>query len=213
MAVMKRVAEVVTSWPTLGFTFVLAFFLMWWVLSIIVSGLDGTDVDADGDGMSDDFFGKVGHYVGVGSVPLSLGLTVLSFGAWSVSLLASLVFHGRTSSAPIGAAIAVATSILALFAGFGCARKFATTFASVFEFHAGPTRSDGVGAQVKVRTLHVDNNFGEAEVLTGTRANAIVRVRADPGLYKRGDIGVIVDYDAVQNTFAIVPLDQTIVDN
>jgi hypothetical protein len=50
-------------------------------------------------------------------------------------------------------------------------------------------------------------------VLTGTRANAIVRVRADPGLYKRGDIGVIVDYDAVQNTFAIVPLDQTIVDN
>jgi hypothetical protein len=205
---MHRVAEVVTQWPTLGFTVLLAFFLMWWVLSLIVSGLDGTELDTDGDGVNDDLFGKVGHFIGIGSLPFSFGLTVLAFVAWSTSLLLSLLpFAAKTG---VGVGFGIGVGIVALIVGVLCTRKVASAFAPVFDFHGGPRREDAKGAKVKVRTQHVDEGFGEAEVLNGPRIHSIVRVRAKAGLYQRGDIAMIVDYQSEADTFALVPLDESL---
>jgi hypothetical protein len=205
---MHRVAEVVTQWPTLGFTVLLAFFLMWWVLSLIVSGLDGTELDTDGDGVNDDLFGKVGHFIGIGSLPFSFGLTVLAFVAWSTSLLLSLLpFAAKTG---VGVGFGIGVGIVALIVGVLCTRKVASAFAPVFDFHGGPRREDAKGAKVKVRTQHVDEGFGEAEVLSGPRIHSIVRVRAKAGLYQRGDIAMIVDYQPEADTFALVPFDESL---
>jgi hypothetical protein len=216
---MHRVAEVATQWPTLGFTVLLAFFLMWWILSLIVSGLDGTDLDTDGDGVNDDLFGKVGHFIGIGSLPFSFGLTVLAFVAWSTSLLLSLLpfaakADGRRGSrgVPVGVGIGfgIGIGVVALVVGVLCTRRVASLFAPVFDFHGGPRREDAKGAKVKVRTQHVDENFGEAEVLSGPRIHSIVRVRAKAGVYQRGDIAMIVDYQPEADTFALVPLDESL---
>lgn len=209
---MKRVAEVATTWPTLGFTAFLAFFLVWWVLSLAVSGIDGADIDADGDGVSDDLFGKVGHFVGIGSVPLSLGLTILALAAWSVSLLAQLVIRGHVAGG-VSFALAIAVSLAAVWIGLLFTRRVAGWCAPIFDFHGGPRRGDAMGARVKVRTVHVDETFGEAEVLNGPRAHSIVRVRAPAGEFKRGDVAMIVDYDEMKDTFALVPLDDVLLDH
>ncbi len=209
---MERVAEVATSWPTLGFTVLLAFFLVWWVLSLAVSGLDGTDLDADGDGISDDLFGKVGHFVGIGSVPLALGLTIFAAGSWSISMLLQLVLSERGSGIT---AVLVAAVIAFVATGLGLVftRRVSKWCAPVFDFHPGPRRADAAGAKVKVRTLHVDETFGEAEVLTGPRANSIVRVRAKRGAFSRGDVAMIVDYNEGTDTFALVEIDDILRDD
>ena len=209
---MDRVVEVATAWPTLGFSVLLAFFLVWWVLSLAVSGIDGTDLDADGDGVSDDLFGKVGHFVGIGSVPLALGLTIFAAGAWSVSLLLQLVTTD-TASGLSAVAVAVVIALAAVVVGLVFTRRVSKWCAPIFDFHPGPRREDAVGAKVKVRTLHVDESFGEAEVLTGPRVNAIVRVRAKRGEFKRGDVAMIVDYNEVADTFALVELDRVLRDD
>lgn len=118
---MHRVAEVATQWPTLGFTVLLAFFLMWWILSLVVSGLDGTDLDTDGDGVNDDLLGRVGHFIGIGSLPFSLGLTVLAFVAWSTSLLLSLLPFAAKAGVGIGFGIGIGA--VALIVGVLCTRR------------------------------------------------------------------------------------------
>ncbi len=205
---MHRVAEVATQWPTLGFTVLLAFFLMWWILSLVVSGLDGTDLDTDGDGVNDDLFGRVGHFIGIGTLPFSFGLTVLAFVAWSTSLILSLLPFAAKAGAGIGLGLGI--GVAALLVGVLCTRRVALAFAPVFDFHGGPHREDAKGAKVKIRTQHVNETFGEAEVLTGPRIHSIVRVRAKAGLYQRGDIAMIVDYQAEADTFALVPLDESL---
>jgi hypothetical protein len=205
---MHRVAEEATQWPTLGFTVLLAFFLVWWLLSLVVSGLDGTEIDADGDGASDDLFGRIGHFIGIGSLPFSLGLTVLAFVAWSTSLLLSLLPFAAKAGVGIGFSIGI--GVVALIVGVLCTRRVAMAFAPVFDFHGGPHREDAKGAKVKIRTQHVNETFGEAEVLSGPRIHSIVRVRAKAGLYQRGDIAMIVDYQADADTFALVPLDESL---
>ncbi len=216
---MHRVAEEATQWPTLGFTVLLAFFLVWWLLSLVVSGLDGSEIDADGDGASDDLFGRIGHFIGIGSLPFSLGLTVLAFVAWATSLLLSLLpfaakAEGQRGSrgVPVGVGIGLGAGIgvVALIVGVLCTRRVAMAFAPVFDFHGGPHREDAKGAKVKIRTQHVNETFGEAEVLTGPRIHSIVRVRAKAGMYQRGDIAMIVDYQADADTFALVPLDESL---
>jgi hypothetical protein len=216
---MHRVAEEATQWPTLGFTVLLAFFLVWWLLSLVVSGLDGTEIDTDGDGANDDLFGRIGHFIGIGSLPFSLGFTVLAFVAWSTSLLLSLLpfaakADGRRGSrgVPVGVGIGfgIGIGVVSLIVGVLCTRRVAMAFAPVFDFHGGPHREDAKGAKVKIRTQHVNETFGEAEVLSGPRIHSIVRVRAKAGLYQRGDIAMIVDYQAEADTFALVPLDESL---
>lgn len=206
---MKRVGEVATTWPTLGFTAVLAFFLVWWVLSLAVSGIDGADIDADGDGASDGLFGRIGHFVGIGSVPLSFGLTILALGSWSISLLAELAV-GERLDGPGGLAFAVAVSVASVWIGLQLTRRVVKRFAPVFDFHSGPSRRDAHGATVKVRTQFVDDRFGEAEVLDGPRVHSIVRVRATLGQFKRGDVAMILDYNEVSDTYALIPIDSSL---
>jgi hypothetical protein len=254
---VDRVVDIITTWPTIAFTFLLAFCLVWWLLSLVVSGLDGdfdTDVDAHGHGgavghAGQTSAGHAGHghtshaghgdghaghgnghgdghghghghgdghggggvlrhlvqLVGIGSVPLSLALTVLSFGCWSTSLLLSVVVGDR-----LGAPVRLGIGAVALVAGFLLSGLFARWTAPVFALTSGPTRADGTGARVRVRTLYVDPSFGDAEVLTGPRKNAIVRVRAPEGEFVRGDEGLIVAYDEATDSFSIVALDEVL---
>ena len=60
--------------------------------------------------------------------------------------------------------------------------------------------------------MHVDEHFGEAEVLNGPRVHSIVRVRAKAGEFTRGDVAMIVDYNDGLDTFMLVPLDEILRD-
>ena len=245
---MDRVIEVVSTWPTVGFTALLIVFLTWWLVSLIVSGIDGDfggdldadmggDIDADlgGDGAQGTHThtpGGSGRHLtpgtrrastgrsrtrrglvstvlratGLGSTPLSLGLTVFSFGAWSASLLATLTWRDRLIGGTATAA-GLGTVALALVVGSIVVRRFAALMAPVFEDNYAPVRSDGAGAQARIRTTYVDETFGQAEILTGPTRHSIVKVRAPAQCFVRGDIVLIVGYDAASDSFDIAELD------
>jgi hypothetical protein len=271
---MNRVVELVSSFPTVVFTGLLAFCLVYWLLSLVISGLDGSgEVDADSD-FDADFDGDVGNgsghggsvshagHVGVGGhaghmghashgghdvhgahtsdhvshavgnhgahggrsfsakfaktlrlgeVPLALGLTVLSFGAWATSGIMQLVFDGVTKKHPlihlVSLAISIAIMFVALALGFRLLGAFAKVSAPLFVTTTAPMRHEALGGTCRIRTTHVTGSLGEAEVLTGVAKGQIVRVRTDKGDFVRGDIAQLVDYDETTSAFTIVELD------
>jgi hypothetical protein len=285
---MKRVIELLSSFPTVVFTAVLAFCLVWWFISLVVSGADGTgETDVDGDVDFDGDFGSGGHpgghsvggpvghvghvgHVGngpvghsgptvgahasgashvdhsghlghgpghgaahggahrgghqgrsvsarlaksfrLGEVPLSLGFTVLSFGAWAISGVLQLAFEGFTNSHRIAHAVVVLVSIAILLisaaCGFALLGYFAKISAPLFVTTTAPLRNEALGGTCRIRTTHVSGTLGEAEVLTGVAKGQIVRVRTDSGDFVRGDIAQLVDYDESTSAFTIVELD------
>lgn len=206
---MDRVIEIVSTLPTVVFTALLVVFLTWWLLSFIVSGLDVDLSDGEPSDIGDHDHGGLESLIrllGFGTVPLALGLTVFSFGAWATSLLLALAWDARTSGA-IAVALALATLVAAAIIGSLLVRRFAVLMAPVFDDTRAPGRADAHGARVRVRTTYVDERFGQAEVLDGPTRHNIVKVRAPAGRFQRGDIGMIVDFDATTDSFALIELD------
>lgn len=201
---MERVVQIVSTLPTVVFTAMLIVCLTWWLLSFVISGLevDMSEADPSDSGGLEEFI----RGLGFGSVPLALALTVFSFGAWAASLLLSLTWDARTSGA-ITAAMAIGTIVASAFVGSFIVRRFATLMAPVFDDTRAPGRADAHGASVRVRTTYVDERFGQAEVLDGPTRNNIVKVRAPAGRFQRGDVGMIVDFDEVTDSFALIELD------
>jgi hypothetical protein len=221
---MNRVLELVGSFPTVVFTAVLAFCLVWWIISLVLSGGEGgndgdTDFDVDpdakfGHGHAGHSHAKGGHHgpgwklakvIRFGEVPLSLSLTVISFGAFAVSGLLQLAAEGKTKhvATPVGITI----MLFSLAIGGILHRWFAQATQPLFVTTTAPERHAAIGATCRIRTTHVTASLGEAEVTSGSAIGQIVRVRTDSGDFVRGDIAHLVGYDEQSGAFTIVELD------
>lgn len=226
---MNRVIETVSSFPTVVFTAVFAFCLAWWLVSLFVSGIDGSgeaDVDADVDtdfdvdsgdvDAGDELATKMARALHVGEVPLSMSLTVLSFGAWASSGLAQLVLDDIAKKGKWGSGLRliVALAILALgvFVGGLLLRVFAKATKPVFVTTLATSRHSALGATCRIRTTNVTASLGEAEVMSGENKGQIVKVRTDRGDFVRGDVAQLVGYDEDTGAFTIVELDPVLRD-
>lgn len=188
------ITQTLTTFPTAIFTGILIFCLAWWLITLLVAGLDA-DVDLDADGPD---------LLGFGNLPIALAVTLLAFGAWATSLLATVALDDGDSP-PIGLILGIGAG--AIVGGLLFLRLAAKPLSRLFHTEQGPARTDSVGAICKIRTLHVDQRFGDAEIVSGTTKGSIIRVRAAPGLFHRGDLAHVIDFDEAAEAFAIAELD------
>jgi hypothetical protein len=143
--------------------------------------------------------------IGFGQVPLSLSLTVLSFGAFAVSGLLQLAAEGNDATDNV--AVGLVIMLIALGAGGLLHKWFARVTQPVFVTNTAPSRHAAIGATCRIRTTHVTASLGEAEVTSGSAIGQIVRVRTDSGDFARGDVAHLVGYDQSSGSFTIVELD------
>lgn len=209
---MDRLVELLTEFPTVVFTSLLAFCLAWWIVSLVVSGADGDfDADVDGDadldvGNADGFHHSIGRALQLGTVPLSLACTVLAFGAWALSLMGQMVIDALDVTGVVLVLLGLVLIVAALAFGVVLLKAVAKPAARVFVTETAPGRHDSVGATCKVRSITETRQIVDAEVLTGRTKGSIIRVTAPAGQFARGDLALVVDVDE-RDVFTIHPLD------
>lgn len=207
---MDRLVELLTEYPTVVFTSLLAFCLAWWIVSLVVSGADGdfdadTDADVDIDG-GDSISHSLGRVLQVGTIPLSLACTLLVFVAWAVSLVGQMVIDNLDPTGAAKVLLGLAVIGIALIAGAYGLKVISRPAARLFVTELAPGRHDSLGATCKVRSVTDRGVLVDAEVLTGPTKGSIVRVSAPVGQFRRGDVALLVDVDE-RDVFTIHPLD------
>ena len=223
-----KLIELMSRFPTVVPTAVLIFCLAWWIVSLLVSGVD-TDTGAMARGRGPagarglprgGRAGRRGKRVSrsgsrsrlrrslhMDVLPLSMAVTVLSFGTWAVSLIGSLVLDRADLTGWAFAAAGAGLLSVALLAGLGLLSLFAIPAEKVFVTHVAPNRGDAVGATCKIRSIRGDR--GDARMLTGTTAGAIVSIELAPGVtLVSGDEALVVSYDEADSRFVVVELDE-----
>jgi hypothetical protein len=196
---MKRLIELLTEFPTVIFTAVLAFCLAWWIVSIVVSGADG-DFDADLDA-------DVDHPLHLGHLPLSLACTILVTFAWALSLLGQIALDAFVLTGVILVAGSIALAVASVAFGLKMLGILAKPAARIFVSEPAPHRHASVGASCRIRTTHVTDSFGDAEVLDGPTKGSLVKVRSNGHEFARGDVALIIEFDERSEAFAIVEHD------
>jgi hypothetical protein len=217
---MHDVLQAALAFPTVIYTVALGILLVYW-LFVMLGALDidlfGADADvgdvgdvgavADvGDaGDAGGFFQAAGA-LGLGRVPLTVGLTTVVLIAWVVCLLATHYLIGAGGGVSlwlVGPGVFVGAFLVGVIAGSFSVRPLIPLFST----QSGKRRTDYVGSTCTITTGRVDAGFGQATVVEGGDV-LVVPVRCDrpEAELGRGLQALIIDYDKKRQAYVIVPI-------
>jgi hypothetical protein len=188
--------ELITAFPAVVFTGLLAFCLAWWLIATVAGVGDGVDSEADADGALDD----IGDALGISSVPPAIGLSVVSFVGWVVTLLLTAGLRATDAGGAVLATAGLAGVVIAFAVGVLIARPLARRAAPLFVTELAPSEREAIGAFARVRSPEIDDDdtlpAGEVVVTSGALRGATFRAKAGPGRrYTSGATVHIVDVD------------------
>lgn len=188
---MSAFFDAALSLPTVVFTGVLGFFLVYALLTIVgaldIEWLDGV-LDVDDTGWD-------------AGVPLAVVVGVSSVFAWLTSF-AAMKFLPDNTLIKIGVGLGAAA--IGAFVGGSVCRPFRTFF-NVTE---GPRRAEIVGKVCTIRSMQVSDGAGTAEI-----GDFIAEVRCfRPNELTIGSKAIVYEYDSQQGTYHVGPLPSAISD-
>ena len=204
---MAKFIEVALSFPTLAFSIVLAFCVLYWLL--VGLGLAELDLDLDigldtpelGD--VDGLAGILGR-LGLDHLPMMLVVTVVGFFGWFFSYFAQLLlpwmFTGWLRWL-VGSGIVFAAFVIAVFLSAAVLRPVRRWLLA----RQAQAEKTLLGEIAVVRTPTVNAETGMADVDDGG-AGLILQVRADPAAgIQRGDRVVLMEFDAAAHVYRVIP--------
>lgn len=153
----------------------------------------GGDVDADVDG------GGLWHGLGLGDVPVTISVSLITMTAWCGSLLGMHYVAGTAGW--WGAVVLVLAVVIAL----PIAALLIRPIAPVFAVKEGKSNADYIGHACTITTGSVDDRFGQATIEDGGTV-LIIAVRCDqPGKLARGDRALIIEFDRERQAYLVEP--------
>lgn len=188
------------GFPTVVFTVLLGFFLLYAVATLIgaadVEWLDGAlGVDDAQPGT----FESALTALGIAGIPLTIVAGVATIFGWMTSYIASRFFAG---SLLIELGILAAAGAI----GIGVSAIALRPLRGVFQTAEGPRRNHLVGKIAEVRSLRVDEHHGTAEI-----GGFIAEVRCfRDNTLTVGSKAIVYDYDATTGIYAVGPIDPSI---
>lgn len=191
----------ISIFPTVIFTAIVMFVMLYW-LTVLFGMFELESPDLDGDGLS----GLLVKF-GLNDVPILVILTFFGLSGWFISfVLMNLsqsmlvdLFNNTLVRFGVGAVVLGLSVALSLWITSILVRPIRKVAKS------NPTNNASllIGKTAVVRTLTVDENFGEA-VLADGGAGLILKVRAVDSTFVQGDKVRLLAYLAEQNAYQVV---------
>lgn len=139
-------------------------------------------------------------------LPATISISLLVTFSWLVSVVAMQIVSRLIPSDPGLGVRAIVLGVSPLVA-LPLSAIVSIPLAKLFVQHQAPTKTGLIGMTCRLRTGKVTEKFGEATLEDGG-AGLVLQVRVDAGAsLKRGDLALIVDFDAAKDSFLIVPLE------
>lgn len=184
---MGDFVDAALSFPTVVLTVLLAVVVLYWVL-VLIGTLDVEIGDLDlGDG------------IGLGGVPVSVTISVLTVVSWFVCLAGTVLLGHDTL---VGIGVLVVSLLIGLFA----ARLVVVPLRKLYVTGGEASRSDFLGRECVIRTGSVTDAFGQAEVAAADGSSAIIQVRqTGEHALTNGHRALIFDYDIDGEFFWVAP--------
>ncbi|MCD9030786.1 hypothetical protein LDO32_03430 [Luteimonas sp. Y-2-2-4F] len=204
---MSEFLSTALGYPTLVYSVALAFCVAYWLLA--ATGLVDIDLDAL-DGLdAGETHGVAGVFarLGLDRVPVMAVLTLLALVGWLCTYFAHLLLLGPLSGglrwlAGTGIALlALLPAVLVTAAVLRPVRRWLLALRP-------PSQQSLLGRTAVVRSPEVSPSNGSADLDDGG-AGLILQVRSDAAAApRRGDRVVLVEFNAPENTYRVVPEDE-----
>ncbi|HEX6086586.1 MAG TPA: hypothetical protein VF266_18800 [Thermoanaerobaculia bacterium] len=188
------------SLPTVVFTVLLGFFLIYSILTLLGAlDLEWLDGLLGIDDVNDSVLEGGLHALGVAGIPLTLFGGVSCIFAWLASFTAMRFLPDATL-------VKIGVGLGAALVGLAIGSRVVRPFRSFFTTTEGPTRKQLVGKIATIRSLQVNDSLGTAEI-----GDLVADVRCfRTNNLTVGSKAIVYDYDAETQTYHVGPVDPSI---
>lgn len=223
---MPELIDASLRFPTVIFTIGLGIALVYW-LFVMLGALDidllgGGDASGAAKGIGDavggakgageavkpdvgDGDGGVFKFLGLAGVPVTISVSVIFLLGWVLSLLA--MHYGADALGTLGGWLSPLVLLVVIVLGVPLAGLLVRPLAPMFEFKAGKSNQDYVGATCTITTGHVDDEFGQATIEDGGTV-LVIPVRCDSkGALTRGARALVIEFDPARQAYVVEPAD------
>lgn len=205
---MAEFLDVALAFPTLPYSIVLCFSVIYWLLAatgiVDEGGLgsgDGGDFHSSHDGVSG--ISAMFARLGLGGAPTMLVVLLLAFFGWTITYFVHLMFL-QPLSAPLRWCIGAAVAVAALVPGAAISAWVLRPIRRLL-LRLRPVMQESIlGKTGIVASPDVTAERGYARVDDGG-AGLVLQVRAQAGAsYARNDRVRLIDYEKTQNHYLVV---------
>lgn len=145
---------------------------------------------------------------GLGGVPVTVVLSLLTALAWFLSLAGSAAVRSLHAGAPVRALLYAAVVAAALAGSWSATWVLVRPLRRLFPDVRPPSRADFTGRVCVIRTGRVTAHFGQAEVAAPDGSTAVVQVRQHgDDTFTAGSTALLYDYDPEGEFFRVAPFD------
>ncbi|MEV0280390.1 hypothetical protein AB0I22_28925 [Streptomyces sp. NPDC050610] len=204
------------GFPAVVFSFALVVVVAYWLL-VLVGGVDSDghghhdlsdghgDASADGhaDGSGPGGLTGLVAAAGLGGVPVTVVLSLLTAFAWFLALAGTVLLEKTDAQGLTRTLLGAGVLAGAVVGSWAVTWVLLRPLRRLFPDERPPSRLDFVGRICVVRTGRVDSGFGQAEVAAEDGSTAIIQVRTDESGLAAGATALIFDYDADGEFFRI----------
>lgn len=203
----------ISSFPTAIFTVLLAVCTLYWICAMFglvdIDALDLTSHDgglghAHHETIDPDVFAGLLLKLGLNGVPLTIIVSFISLFGWTISYFAVHFLFPLVPDGLLQYVAGIPILIGALFIAATITSVLIRPLRPLFKDATQDTLKLVLGQTAVVRTSHVDEKFGEANLADGG-AGLILKVRAAEGQnFSKGDRVVLLEYFKESNTYRVV---------
>lgn len=207
---MNPFYQTITSFPTVIFTGLLLFCLLYWLVAMLgMVDIDFLDLDLDGDvdvADADAQHALAGLLLKLGlhGVPMTIILTILSLIGWLISYYASYFTAALLPEGILRIAAGIPTFLVSSYVAALITGQIIKPFRTMFAKLDVDETKHMLGQTVVVRSAVVTSERGEAFMNDGG-AGLILNVRASgDDQFKKGDELVLIEKLNEQNLYRVV---------
>ncbi|MFW5828632.1 MAG: hypothetical protein ACOCXA_00075 [Planctomycetota bacterium] len=227
---LTRIWHAAVTFPTVLYTGVLIVCLFYWGLVILgaldidlfspdtgevdVGGEAGADADVDIEGGPEvshqgGLVGNLAEALGVGTLPITIPLSLIAFNGWVIGMLAQLLLVPHLTGMLPALLIALLLFVALFVSAVLLSSVLARPLKPLFKTHAAQRgRAHLIGRRVLITSGEVGPDIGSARLEMGGGSELLLNVRdGQTGRLHRNQEAVIVDYDETSDCYRVAPTD------
>lgn len=204
---MNQFISLITTFPAIVPTFLLAVVVLYWLL-VLIGAMDldilemDVDLDIDVEGGSEGLAGFLVNW-GLTGVPVSIVISMITSTVWLLTTIASslilplIPFDGlRWVAGLIILAVLFALTI-------PLTAQMIRPMRGMFRAHQAVKKGSLIGSECVVKTLSVRKDFGQGELTDGEAGLLLDIIANEPNDIAKGDTVILIEYDENRDCYLV----------